>query len=87
MKVNKSQAVDALIAILDVIYNDDSVRTIREKLTRLNDGETISQLLFRTPKLDCFSIFSISPHSECSYSIHSTPSAFKSFLIKTTSRT
>ena len=47
MKVNKSQAVDALIAILDVIYNDDSVRTIREKLTRLNDGETISQ-----PKVD-----------------------------------
>ena len=43
MKVNKSQAVDALIAILDVIYNVDSVRTIREKLTKLDDGETIAE--------------------------------------------
>lgn len=43
MKVNKSQAVVALIAILDVIYNHDSVRIIRDKLINLNDGETITQ--------------------------------------------
>ena len=43
MKVKKSQAVVVLIAILDVIYNDDSVRKIRKKLTKLNDGETITE--------------------------------------------
>ena len=43
MNVNKSQAVVALIAILDVIYDDDSVREISKNLINLNNGMTITQ--------------------------------------------
>ena len=43
MNVNKTQAVVTLIAILDVIYDDDSVREIRKNLINLNNGMTITQ--------------------------------------------
>lgn len=34
--------IDALIAILDVIYSHDSVREIRKKLINLNTGDSLS---------------------------------------------
>lgn len=45
MKVYKSKGTDALIAILDIIFNDpdDSVRNIRNKLITLENGVILSQ--------------------------------------------
>lgn len=44
-KVNKTQAITTLIAILDIIYDDNanSVREIRNKLINLADGSSLSQ--------------------------------------------
>lgn len=43
-KVNKTQAITTLIAILDIIYDDNAIREIRNKLISLADGYSLSQL-------------------------------------------
>lgn len=42
MNVKKSKGIDALIEILDQIYNHNSVREIQQILRTLKDGESIS---------------------------------------------
>lgn len=45
MKVYRSEATTKLIAILDLIFDDQyaSVRNIRDRLLKLNPGDPISQ--------------------------------------------
>ena len=42
MNVKKSKGINALIGILDQIYDHDSVREIQQRLGILKDGESLS---------------------------------------------
>lgn len=41
-KVNRTKAFDAIIDILDNIYDHDSVRVIKQKLNNLKDGQELT---------------------------------------------